>query len=162
MSQESTMPFFDDMFMGSKGKPIIYNGITLIMGDLLPVQNGEKLKLVIESIGSDWLQGIGLRTNLNLKTKGWLDFIDKEENIKTPVAVWFHKVVDPIEFIVHTKDNQLMIYNVWDNGDGTTNFWTAGGAMIVEEIPKGRRYRCNDGYPDEDFDDLIFRIERLD
>jgi hypothetical protein len=33
--------------------------------------------------------------------------------------------------------------------------------MIVQEIAEGRRYRCNDGYPDDDFDGLIFRIERI-
>jgi hypothetical protein len=33
--------------------------------------------------------------------------------------------------------------------------------MIVEALPNGRRYRCNDGFADDDFDDLIFRLERV-
>jgi hypothetical protein len=34
--------------------------------------------------------------------------------------------------------------------------------MIVEEIENGFRYYCNDGYPDEDFNDIVFRIERCE
>jgi hypothetical protein len=32
--------------------------------------------------------------------------------------------------------------------------------MIIEEIPKGRRSMSNDGRADDDFDDLVFTIER--
>ena len=35
-----------------------------------------------------------------------------------------------------------------------------GAAMIVEEIENGRRYRCNDWEPDEDFDDIIFTVQK--
>jgi hypothetical protein len=52
----------------------------------------------------------------------------------------------------------LEVYNLWDKGDGVTEAWHNGAAMIVEEIPGGRRYRCNDGYPDDDFDDLVFEL----
>jgi len=34
--------------------------------------------------------------------------------------------------------------------------------MIVEEIESGFRYHCNDGYPDEDFNDIVFTIERCE
>jgi hypothetical protein len=39
-----------------------------------------------------------------------------------------------------------------------------GSAMIVQELPggKGKRYRCNDVLADDDFKDLIFRIEYVD
>jgi hypothetical protein len=33
--------------------------------------------------------------------------------------------------------------------------------MIVEEIENGRRYRCNDGVPDDDFDDIVFTVQRV-
>ncbi|OJW19261.1 MAG: hypothetical protein BGO58_03090 [Sphingopyxis sp. 65-8] len=49
--------------------------------------------------------------------------------------------------------------NVWDTGDGVMQSWHAGGAMIVEEIENVRRYLCNDGELDDDFDDLIFTLE---
>jgi hypothetical protein len=33
--------------------------------------------------------------------------------------------------------------------------------MIVDELPDGRRYRCNDGFADDDLEDIIFRLERI-
>jgi len=33
--------------------------------------------------------------------------------------------------------------------------------MYSEDIPNGKRYFCNDGVPDDDFDDIIFTVERL-
>jgi len=31
--------------------------------------------------------------------------------------------------------------------------------MIVEKLPDGFRYLCNEGRDDDDYDDLVFRIE---
>lgn len=36
-----------------------------------------------------------------------------------------------------------------------------GAAMYSEEIPNGKRYFCNDGEEDEDFDDIIFTVKRV-
>jgi hypothetical protein len=64
--------------------------------------------------------------------------------------------------VCHTQDGHIHVWNVWNNGslrhgiDGQHG----GAAMIVEEIDNGFRYRCNDGYPDNDLDDIVFRIER--
>lgn len=49
--------------------------------------------------------------------------------------------------------------NAWDLGDGRPQSWHNGVALLVEEIPTGRRYHCNDGDPDDDLDDLVFRVE---
>ncbi len=40
--------------------------------------------------------------------------------------------------------------------------WHNGAAIIVEPVPFGRRYRCNDGIANDDFNDLIFRLERVE
>lgn len=37
-----------------------------------------------------------------------------------------------------------------------------GAAMYSEDIPNGKRYFCNDGEEDEDFDDIIFTVKRVD
>jgi len=55
----------------------------------------------------------------------------------------------------------LGIKNVWDIGNGTIEAWHSGAAMIVEEIENGRRYHCNDGHPDENFDDIVFTIQKV-
>lgn len=36
-----------------------------------------------------------------------------------------------------------------------------GAAMYSEEISNGKRYFCNDGDEDEDFDDIIFTVRRM-
>ncbi len=33
--------------------------------------------------------------------------------------------------------------------------------MIVTEMADGRRYACNDFDPDDDFDDLVFTVRRV-
>lgn len=42
--------------------------------------------------------------------------------------------------------------------------WNAGlcngAAMCSEDIPNGKRYHCNDGVEDDDFDDIIFTVTR--
>ena len=35
-----------------------------------------------------------------------------------------------------------------------------GAAMYSEDIPNGKRYFCNDGDEDEDFEDIIFTVKR--
>ena len=35
-----------------------------------------------------------------------------------------------------------------------------GAAMYSEDIPNGKRYFCNDGEEDDDFDDIIFTVTR--
>lgn len=35
-----------------------------------------------------------------------------------------------------------------------------GAAMYSEDIPNGKRYHCNDGVEDDDFDDIIFTVTR--
>jgi len=37
-----------------------------------------------------------------------------------------------------------------------------GAAMYSEDIPNGKRYFCNDGDEDDDFDDIIFTVTRTD
>ncbi len=60
------------------------------------------------------------------------------------------------------KKGILGIKNIWNTGNGTISSWIGGAAMIVEEIKNGKRYRCNDGHPDENFDDIVFTIQKVD
>ena len=38
---------------------------------------------------------------------------------------------------------------------------TCANAMYSEDIPNGKRYFCNDGDEDDDFDDIIFTVTRV-
>ena len=83
---------------------------------------------------------------------------------------WADTSAKHIRLKVFTKKGFVRIDNVWEqtnyySANGTLSsksveYWCRGAAMIVEEIENGRRYRCNDGTPDEDFDDIIFTITR--
>ncbi|MBS0651425.1 MAG: hypothetical protein JSR93_09715, partial [Verrucomicrobia bacterium] len=59
------------------------------------------------------------------------------------------------------KRGLLSVRNAWDNGGCKLNYWTGGAAMVAELIENGMRYKCNDGAPDEDFEDIIFSIQKV-
>jgi hypothetical protein len=77
------------------------------------------------------------------------------------IVFWQSKDWDTVEFEIVGDGSVLEVRNAWDCGNGVVESWHNGAAMIVEELPNGRRYRCNDGFADEDFDDIVFRLERI-
>ncbi|NGX56757.1 MAG: hypothetical protein K1060chlam5_01003 [Candidatus Anoxychlamydiales bacterium] len=161
------MPDFSELFMQSKGNPIVYKNKTIVMTDYFPFKEGEQLKIKIEKTSSEWKQGVGI----------YLFGTIEIENIKEKVKdrTFFFENTAPKEIIItlrsekerqqHSKKlpkkNILGIKNIWDTGDGVIQSWHFGAAMIVEEIENGRRYYCNDGHPDENFDDIVFTVTKL-
>jgi len=142
---------FEDEFRKSNGQPIQYKGKIVCLGDkILLKEKKQKIKVFFESIDSPWRQGIHLETDKK---------IEVNKQLIKKVALWYDTAPKIIECICYSKKGILWVWNIWDTGDGVTEACHNGAAMIVEELPNGRRYRCNDGYPDDDFDDLIFRIE---
>ena len=142
----------EQLFIESKGAAVDYNGIKLLRIDRFPVQNREKLIITWESTSSDWKQAIRLK-------------IDKQiiiENSKSKnIILWENTSPEEVIIECYTKDGLLYIYNGWDAGDSTIDSWLGNSAMIVENITDGRRYRCNDGQSDDDFDDLVFHVTRV-
>ena len=148
------MPSFGELWVKSKGKPVIYNGQKIWHSDRFKVADGQRLKVTFESVNSDWRQGISLDVDGNFTCNG--------QTIKKKIILWQHTA--PREFIVtvHSKKGEVDVWNTWDTGNGVTEALYNGAAMIIEEINETtKRYRCNDGRPDDDFDDLIFTIELL-
>jgi hypothetical protein len=121
------------------------------MVDRLKVSSGQRLKVTFESVNSDWRQGIVFDTD------GSFDVVGK--TIKRKIVLWRDTAPEELHLVVHTKKGECLVRNVWDVGNGVIQSWHNGAAMIVEELPSGRRYRCNDGLADDDFDDLVFRVE---
>lgn len=148
------MPSFQEMFEKTKGQPIVYQGQTLVMVDLFPMEATNKFRLVFELCNSQWRQGISLR----IRDKG--DILMNGEHGKHAVC-WEHTAPQIVDFEATARTSAIEVKNVWDVGNGVMESWHNGAAMIVEQLPNGRRYRCNDGFPDDDFDDIVFRIERL-
>jgi hypothetical protein len=142
---------FEKLFMESKGKPIIYNGKTLKMIDEVILKESKaNLKITFISSDSIWNQG------LVIKTKG--EFQVNKQKIPDKIILWQDTSPKKVELLVISEDKKLIIYNVWKTQDGTIHYWHNGGAMNIEEREGTRIYNCNDGYPDDDFNDLIFEI----
>jgi hypothetical protein len=149
------MPSFESLFRESKGKPIVYKGQELRLVDLVPFAQGDRIRVTFERTCSEWRQGVGLKAPGAVEVAG--------QTINGPILLWEDTAPTETEIRILAPAGQLQVKNVWDTGDGVTHSWHHGAAMIVEELGSGgRRYRCNDGHPDEDFDDIVFRIDLLD
>jgi len=149
------MPSFEKEFTEAKGAPIMYKDLELILFDRIPVPKNFSGTLKLISTNSEWKQAACLRVQ-----SGKMKMADGEGK---RFAIWddcLHGELLPFEGT--TKDLQLIVYNAWEQiahtGVGFTNYWQHGAAMIVEVNGNTRRYRCNDGHPDENFDDIIFEI----
>jgi hypothetical protein len=122
----------------------------IVLWDILPIHDREKIKIVFESINSPWRQGVWLRTDNRLVIN----------NVNCRQAVLWEDAAPKVVICeCFTKDGLLSIYNIWDDGNGYKSQSHTSG-MLVKELPQGRRYCCNDVGFDTNFDKLIFRIER--
>jgi len=142
------------LFENATERPVIYNGIPIVRVDFFPVKNGDILKVRFEGTNDHVRQGF------LLKPQGTGNIVANGERLKVAV---FWRDTAPMEFFISVmgkKCDKLSVRNVWDSGHGTM-MWVGDSAIIVEEIPKGRRYRCNDSEPNDDFSDIIFTIERV-
>jgi len=145
------MPSFESLFLKSKGQPITFNEHTIQMVDLLYVKDGQEIRLEFESKEADWRQGVSLKTDGAFNVNG--------QTITKSIVLWYDTAPRNLLLKIQTGTGECRVKNVWDTGDGVIQSWHNGAAMIVEKTATGRRYRCNDGQPDEDFTDLIFNIQ---
>jgi len=149
------MPSFEAMFMKSKGKSITYQGRTLVMSDAFPMEEMSKLRLTFESCKAQWRQGVAL------KCDGYFIYKSDTLNGRHGLVFWQDTSPASIDCEIGPTVSTVRVYNVWDVGDGVIEARHNGAAMIVEDFPNGRRYLCNDGFADDDFDDIVFRLERV-
>jgi hypothetical protein len=145
------MPSFESLFMQSRGKPVEYKGKIIQMVDFLSLVDGQELEVTFESTNSDWRQGICLTTDGSFEVNS--------QAIEKSVVLWQDTAPVQVLLKVRTKKGECRVKNVWDTGNGVMDSWHNGAAMIVENTPERRRYRCNDGRADDDFDDLVFSIK---
>ena len=95
-----------------------------------------------------------------MRTKGV--FLVEGPMIENDISLWEHTAPTSFELTVLSTNQVLVIWNIWEAEDGKVRGCSMGAAMLISESEKRRRYSCNDGYPDEDFDDLVFTLECLD
>ncbi len=155
------MPNFTQLFINSKGQPLKYNNQTLVLVDRFPVVNGDKLKVAIEKTDSERRQGISIDITGSCQLNGKLFRKGKGVNM----LFWEDTMPKQVELIVFTKKDYVLVKNIWENysltGHPSVDYCCNGAAMIIEEIENGRRYRCNDWDPDDDFDDIIFTVQKV-
>lgn len=159
------MPSFQSFFMKTQGQPIEFEGKTLYLADKFPIKNGEKIIISIESTNSEYAQG------LSIGIEGYCEMygqVNKNKGKIIKMIFWEDSVVldiKNIEMKIFTQRGFVWIKNIWERysltGAPYKESGQGGAAMIVEEIENGRRYRCNDGHPDENFDDIIFTVRRI-
>ena len=152
------MESFEELFDESEGKPILYNGELLFIADCLQVWNGDRFRIILEEFNSEWRQGISLSLSAGSIVVGGRSFTDG-------IVVWQDTAPKQFVILVQSKNLKavgLFVYNVWHTGQGGTQHGHNGAAMKKEELADGSiRYWCNDGYPDDDLNDIVFRIEKL-
>jgi len=167
------MPNFNKLFIESQGQPIIYNGIRLVRADKFGVSNGDTLIISIEKTNNVCRQGI------SIDITGYCEIDGKvfKQGKGIMMLFWEDTIGKPTKIKVFTKKDFVWIENIWENttsylittplGEPVTkesksvDYGHNGAAMIIEEIENGRRYQCNDGYPDENFDDIIFTVQKV-
>lgn len=143
---------FEQLFLESQGQPILYKGKELIMIDKINLLNNEaNFKIKFLKTDSHLMQGIMLETKGVFKVNG------KKASIK--IVLWENTAPEDINVCVNSKNKEVIIYNVWKSLDETIHYWHNGGAMYVQYFDNYRIYNCNDGFPDDDLNDLIFKIE---
>ena len=151
---------FEELFEKSNHKPINYKGHKVCVGDTITLPAGEvHLKITFEKVNSDWEQGIFIRGNSkgNGKKKG--KFVINNETFKDGFYLWRSTSPDITKATFHSQfEEVIVIWNIWRIDNGPMQYGHNGAALYFEELPNGRRYYCNDGYPDDDFDDLIFTV----
>ncbi len=159
-----------EKFLESSTAPLstVHNGRKILAGDRFPILNKDILIVTTEKTNSKYRQGFCFDLEGYIKYSGQIFKEGKGINF----FLW--ESLKPHELQFFTKKPYIFIRNVWVAGldrfedpacyvgcdEWRKNDQWAGAGMIVEEIENGRRYYCNDGECDDDFDDIIFTVTR--
>lgn len=149
---------FSELLDEAEGKPVNYKGKDIIRADKIRIEKKFKAEIELISVNSQWRQGI------RFSTEGEIDVGDNligSSHIFWQ-ELWTEMNSGAIEVTGKSKNGILLMYNSWDWGKGT-EAWVCNAAMIKETVGKNEYiYNCNDGDWDDDFNDLIFRVEILE
>lgn len=118
---------------------------------VIPIMNSGHLKIIFESWDKEDRHGVWLRVDGELVING----VSSQS-----MEIWADAGQTEILVDVRKSTGKLHIYNLWDSGAGKqSQAYTSG--MLIETLPNGQRYRCNDIGLDPKFDHLIFRVEAV-
>ncbi len=145
---------FSELFKNNNFEPLIYNNKLIKLYDKWNLKsNNVKIKITFLSVNKFRKQGFIIRIDGSFDING--------QKIQNQIVLWEHTA--PKEFIltIESKDKKICINNAWLSDNELAHQAHFGAAMFVEESENFRVYNCNDGLPNDDFNDLIFKIEFL-
>ena len=145
---------FQTLFEKANGQPILYKGKELVQLDKINLSaNTIALKITFLSTDSKYTQGIVLRTKGEFEIEG--------TRLSKMTVLWEDTAPKEVDIMVRSKDKMLYIYNAWKTEKCAFESWYNGAAIYIEEIDGAKIFHCNDGFPDDDFNDLVFKVEFL-
>lgn len=106
----------------------------VIKWEAFPIDEGRELVLTFEEWKRTSRHGVRLAVDGGLIVNG---------HAAPSVELWSDTAPNEIKIEVRDSKGILSVYNLWDSGSGRqSQSYTSG--MLIEQLPKGRRYRCND------------------
>ena len=154
------MPCFSELFRAANSPVIDYEGQKIMIADRFPVKNGDRLIIKLESTNSEYKQGFSIDITGHCEMDGSI----YQHGKGIDMIFWEDTMPNEFTMTVFTEQGYVWVQNFWEhiNYQGVPSIHKAhnGAAMVAEEIENGRRYRCNDGKPDDDFDDIVFTVQR--
>ncbi|WP_203256760.1 hypothetical protein [Hyunsoonleella ulvae] len=144
---------FEEYFNETDGQPFNYNGKKIQLSLHLKPDNLSKYRIDNFQTKSDWKQGIVVRA-----LKGELHHNGTKN---TAFVFWQDNFNEHIDF-EYINGEKLIIYNVWDTGNGVMQAGHNGAGIFIEETNDGGLiFNCNDAFPDGSMNDLVFTIKKL-
>jgi len=137
-----------DLFQQTNQDYVEYEGKMVFRVDRVNVPKKGKIKIIWEKYNNSREQIIQLYDHKGLSIDG--------ETSKL-FNIWHVKNKNEVVLDYYSKSGTVIVNNAWEY-DGEVNSMIGSAGMIFEDIPNGRRYRCNDVYPDVDFEDLVFSL----
>ncbi len=148
---------FESEFVRNRKTYIRYKGETIYLVKKLNIPRGYLEVQLLES-DNRFIQGV-VFTFLDTDV-GFLDKLFKlNKKYGTSIRIWHKDDKYKYSKFMILKDTRITVYNTWDD-NGSIKSTRGGAAMEVKKIESNKYlFRCNDGYLDEDFNDLVFTLK---
>jgi hypothetical protein len=144
------------------GKKKIYNeafaerGLNnVILWDVQSIKDRQLIRVKFISKSSQYRQGLWLRTDEGIV----IPYLSDE--IFPSITLWEDTAPKEVICKCFSKDGNLSVYNIWDEGNGRQSQMYTSGMLIDEQDDGILIYKCNDNGFETDFTDLVFSIEKL-
>jgi len=108
------------------------------------------LRVSFKKYVSDIRQGLHIETDGKLEVNGLR---------KSKIGLWVDTAPQDVEIKCKSKSGEVFIWNIWEPKPGAIHSLINCAGIIVErKTDRTWLLRCNDGYPDDDFKDLIVEV----